>query len=395
MDSLMDARGRADNQPLEKLSSLVPGHLHDAFLRQLFTFSAGTLKAIAALVLLVSYAALRTIIVGLTMLPRCFAMIRNIFTSNTVTVEESPTTAVVIPDDSYDEMTDVTAEDGGDDTACAYTGPESIANFYGNPWESPSSEADTTVTPLTAVEQAHVEAFAPESSSPFDGNDGRTLFIAVEQEAFAPVAIPASDSCVPLIVVEQAHVEASAPVSGSPLGQSNSEYLHPCESNLSTCLSTKSFSGIIAQDSFNWDQHASFRCSTPVSQQAEISFEVEGSQGSYSARDISESEAAAEALQAELAQTRRHLDMIVEARIKQVEESAGIADPLDVYIQSLANVSPSHHHLSFPKFRMIYVVLQRSLDTSTWADATTPETSSCQSKPCSQRLSVRTFICFL
>ena len=122
----------------------------------------------------------------------------------------------------------------------------------------------------------------------------------------------------------------------------------------SASQSTKSFSELVAVDSFNWDRHGSFMCSTPLAQPESLpsakKFDIGGAVFDQSDIAVADSDSVNVTTIAgdptltfcasqELEQTRKTLDTIIEAQIKRAESSYGVSlDPFDSSLQESATV---------------------------------------------------------
>ena len=160
---------------------------------------------------------------------------------------------------------------------------------------------------------------------------------------------------VPHIEVETTHVEAFAPESGSLFDMGGTEYTQKMDDTasegfVSASPSTKSFSGLVADDSFNWDRHGSFMCSTPLAQTGSLPSAESFNFGRavFDEFDISVADSDTAIITEELEQTRKNLDTIIEAQIRRAESSYGARsrlDPFDSYLRtSTSRTTVSAYH---------------------------------------------------
>jgi len=405
-----------DRKPVGHSSRLAGNLPHDAFLKQLLTFSAATGKAITILLLLVAYTVLRKIITAM-------GVFRS--DSTTTTVHDAPT--LVVRDDPSEHTNDTSAE-ADDDTVRADTAepPALVEDFtvvfegawLANEFQAPVEALDAPVedfdieptailrptdprAPLEAFD-ALVEDFTVDSSVVFEDAWLANEFQAPVEALDAPV----EDSDVETTAFSeddsfwsQAPVEAhNAPVEDfdvdtTALSENDSfedessvnEYSSvpdnhydvefdndatprmvvptlkyssfdddngDSDSFSSECVqmddglpTTKSFSKIVSQDSFNWDRHGSFKCSTPLTRPVALSesgsfdygrgFSEESVDIPVPDSDVANATTttniptiAANTLQ-ELEKTKKNLDTIIEAQIKRAESTYSSKPRLD------------------------------------------------------------------
>ena len=304
----------ADN-PVENLSGIAVTFRYETLLKQFFTFSAGTPIAIAQFFSLKPFSL--SVLFLLTLCP----LYRKAF----ICYRKAMMAVAMLP---------------------AWSLSPQLWNIPANEEASPSvdirEDDDTKELDNIAVCVYEVKSAPAE-----------TL------DAVFPVL---NELTMPHIVVETTHVEAFAPESGSPFDDSGSiEYSEMDDAAFevipSASQSTKSFSGLVAVDSFNWDRHGSFVCSTPLPQPESLpsAENFDFGRAVYDQSDISVADSDSVNVTTiagdptltfcasqELEQTRKNLDTIIEAQIKRAESSYGASlDPFDSYLQKSATVSAS------------------------------------------------------